>query len=394
MRNLRSCIAETYDKAVGTVPTLEDALMPWRASFLLKRYRKRRERYCAICEEKKLVYDEKNSIHSIRKRLADRGCSPKKKSLGAIHTFAFIPRVGWHFHLFDDLDMLGPVTEFDYVAYGYETRVLHAANDVRLLDEMNAVAFQKLVEAHRKNPIDWVFVYANGSQVSPRFIQKIVDDFGIPTVNMCLDDKQSWDWGTVGKHSKGQKDIGKVFDLSWTSSRLACEWYLAEGGRPIFLSEGCNSQIYSPIPVEKQDIPVSFIGQRYGFRSSVIRFLKRHGIDIHVFGPGWGTKTVGGKEFVEILCRSVINLGLGGIGSVEYLTNVKGRDFEIPCAGGGIYITSFNSDLALHYHIGKEIVCYRSRDEMLELVRYYLNHPDEAKEIAAAGRIRCVREHR
>ena len=44
--------------------------------------------------------------------------------------------------------------------------------------------------------------------------------------------------------------------------------------------------------------------------------------------------------------------------------------------------------------MGREIVCYRSRDEMLELIRYYLVHPDEARQIAEAGRERCLREHR
>jgi spore maturation protein CgeB len=85
---------------------------------------------------------------------------------------------------------------------------------------------------------------------------------------------------------------------------------------------------------------------------------------------------------------------MGGIGPVEYLTNVKGRDFEVPCTGRGMYLTSFNPDLALHFDVGREIVCYRSRDEMLELIRYYLGHPDEARQIAEAGRERCLRDHR
>lgn len=59
-----------------------------------------------------------------------------------------------------------------------------------------------------------------------------------------------------------------------------------------------------------------------------------------------------------------------------------------------MYLTSFNPDLSLHFDVGREIVCYRSRDEMLELIRYYLSHPYEAKQIAQAGRKRCLREHR
>ena len=97
---------------------------------------------------------------------------------------------------------------------------------------------------------------------------------------------------------------------------------------------------------------------------------------------------------MEIANRSLINLGIGMVGFSEVLTNVKGRDFEIPAVGGGVYLTSFNADLAQHYVIGEEILCYRSLDELLELVQYYLSHQDEALAIAASGRRRCLREHR
>jgi spore maturation protein CgeB len=85
---------------------------------------------------------------------------------------------------------------------------------------------------------------------------------------------------------------------------------------------------------------------------------------------------------------------MGGIEYSETLTNVKGRDFEIPGTGGGMYLTSFNPDLAQHFVVGEEIACYRNRDEMLELIRHYLKRPDEAEAMAARARDRCLREHR
>ena len=108
---------------------------------------------------------------------------------------------------------------------------------------------------------------------------------------------------------------------------------------------------------------------------------------------GW-TNSYWVDDIVKIFRGSKINLGMGGIGYSESLTNVKGRDFEIPAVGSGVYITSFNPDLAQHFHIGKEIVCYRNFEEMVELVRYYLRHPEEAQDIARKGRERCLSEHR
>ena len=44
-------------------------------------------------------------------------------------------------------------------------------------------------------------------------------------------------------------------------------------------------------------------------------------------------KRVWGDEQVRVINRSKINLGMGGIGYSERLTNVKTRDFEIPGTG-------------------------------------------------------------
>jgi spore maturation protein CgeB len=62
--------------------------------------------------------------------------------------------------------------------------------------------------------------------------------------------------------------------------------------------------------------------------------------------------------------------------------------------GGGVYLTSFNSDLAQHFIIGEEILCYRTREEMIELIRYYLDRPDKARAISRRGREHCLTEHR
>ena len=120
------------------------------------------------------------------------------------------------------------------------------------------------------------------------------------------------------------------------------------------MPEGFDQSVYHPMPLER-DIPVSFIGGAYGFRPSLVQFLKARGIPLSVFGAGWPTNTVSRGEQVSIINRSRINFGHGGIGYSEDLTNMKGRDFEIPGTGGGLYVTTFNPDLARHFVIGAEI---------------------------------------
>jgi spore maturation protein CgeB len=42
---------------------------------------------------------------------------------------------------------------------------------------------------------------------------------------------------------------------------------------------------------------------------------------------------------------------------------------------------------------GKEVVAYRSPEECVELVKYYLEHDKEREAIARAGQERTLREH-
>lgn len=379
----------------GNRPWIDAGWSWYRQQQLHRSFRQRQSEYARRAETAGLRYDLSSTCDEVQQRLAGRGYQPTLKEAGDVHTFAFIPRIGWHPALYPDLESLGRVSEYDYAAHGYTCEEFRACNSqaVRRRRAMHREFIDTLCRVHAQDPVDWVFIYASGLEVTPTLIEEITERIGVPVVNMCLDDKQSWDGPHMDGSRHGQIDLAPVFDLSWTSARVACEWYLCEGGRPIYLPEGFDPKFYRPMAVEK-DIPVSFIGGAYGFRRSLIRDLRRCNIPVHVFGPGWGTQSLWGEDQVRMINRSQINLGSGGIFYSEQLTNVKTRDFEIPGTGGGIYLTTFNADLAEHFDIGREIVCYHSREELIDLIRYYLRHPEEAEAISAQGRQRCLREHR
>jgi hypothetical protein len=357
-------------------------------------YVARREHYHEVLRHRGLVYREEDAIAGVRTRLKSRGWTPRAAADGDVHTFAFVPDRGPHRHLLTDLRELGPLTVFDYQAHGYTIGEFRRADRRAFARraEMNAMVVPALEAAHAARPIDWVFVYANGYELSAATIRAIADRTGIPTVIHCMDDRHSWTGPWLGDHPAGQVGLAGVFDLAWTTSSIACDWYLAEGGRPIYMPEGFDAQAYRPMDLPR-DIPVSFVGAAYGYRPAVIASLRRRGVPIETFGRGWpGSGYV--DDLIAITNRSQINLGMGGIGYSETFTTLKGRDFDVPGTGGGMYITSFMPDLAHHYEIGREIVCYRSRDEMLEQIRYYLARPEAARAIADAGRARALRDHR
>jgi spore maturation protein CgeB len=137
---------------------------------------------------------------------------------------------------------------------------------------------------------------------------------------------------------------------------------------------------------------VSFLGGAYGYRLEFINKLKAANIPIECFGAGWGGPERIAKDPLDVYCRSIINLGIGYTGAAESMTCIKGRDFEVPGLGS-LYLTMYDPELARLYDIGKEILCYRDAIDCIELIRYYLENPEEAAEIAHAGRQRCMREH-
>jgi len=49
--------------------------------------------------------------------------------------------------------------------------------------------------------------------------------------------------------------------------------------------------------------------------------------------------------------------------------------------------------LAREFEDGKEIVMYRSLEEMVEKVQYYLEHEEERRQIAHAGYEKVLREY-
>ncbi len=80
------------------------------------------------------------------------------------------------------------------------------------------------------------------------------------------------------------------------------------------------------------------------------------------------------------------------ITSTQMRNSVNQRVFDVP-ALGGFLLTDYKQQLEGLMEIGKEAVCYRDREEIPELVRFYLKHERDRKNIAEHGRRRILAEH-
>ncbi|MBV8227752.1 MAG: glycosyltransferase family 1 protein [Verrucomicrobia bacterium] len=91
-----------------------------------------------------------------------------------------------------------------------------------------------------------------------------------------------------------------------------------------------------------------------------------------------------------IFRASQINLGIGL--ATPNLVTIKGRDFECPGVGA-CYLTTYNWELANWWEIGREILCYRNVEELIEIFAWYRNRPEDCLKIARAAWRRSVDEH-
>ena len=262
------------------------------------------------------------------------------------------------------------------------------------LQELNRQMLDFVMKAHERKPVDWILFTHTGGYIFVDTIRRIREQLGIPIVNQWFDCKQNFEGGAgVNGQDIGQSDIAPEFDAVWTSSRSVCEWYMAIGARPIFLPPGF-SPAYTPRADCEKKSDIGFFGQCYGTRPDYITTLKRAGLSVSVGGYGWRDfPAIAPCDISKFIASCKVNLGISGVGYSMDLVTLKGRDFEVP-GSGGVYLATYNPDLEPLFDIGKEIFCYRSMAEMIDLARMLVY--DEALRESAAenGYRRAIKEHR
>ncbi|MEM7202215.1 MAG: glycosyltransferase [Planctomycetota bacterium] len=167
---------------------------------------------------------------------------------------------------------------------------------------------------------------------------------------------------------------------------------LGRGSHTLLLQWGCHpDKCFDQRPAAELD--VSFVGQPHSDRRRLVQRLRDCGIRVSVFGHGWGegSQRMDYGEMLSVFRRSKINLNFGR--SIrESGLQIKARNFEVPGCGG-FMLSSATPHLDRYFVEGHEVVTFGDEDDLLEKVRYYLDHDDERLGIARRGWQRCVAEH-
>jgi spore maturation protein CgeB len=249
--------------------------------------------------------------------------------------------------------------------------------------------------AARYNP-DLLLVN-KGTNILPGYIEKLSKK-GIKTANWTLDEP----FGAVNSFNRigniAEYDYFFVFDPYYVPKLKEINpnsYYLPCAADP----EDTNKEV---IPVSDRTYPydVAFVGSHDKKREDLLKDYAAYNIKVAGFRWGGITGELKGKVDPQIyagpgMCRifnqSKVNINIHAPHSIE---GVNIRTFEIP-ACNSFQLCDYYSEIPKLFEMGKEIVCYRDKKELKELVDYYIDdtNKEERKRIGAAGCVRVKKEH-
>jgi hypothetical protein len=246
------------------------------------------------------------------------------------------------------------------------------------------------------NPKDPI-LYENARKVNHERLIKYVDKFDIvigqfwghildketlalfqvnsKVINISMDDVLYNVWKT----GKGSNSLRNVCDIILSTYPPAVSFYRSKGLSSYLIPLGSDPAIFGESVFER-DIDVLFVGNNYGKRGNIIKFLKNNGIKVDAYGKGFEKGFLPFEEASRLAARAKIILGIGYVGYSEKVSTLKLRDFD-SVMSGALYLTNFNYVYDYFFNSCKP-VCYETNAELLEKIIYYLKHDKERELIS------------
>ncbi|PAE26333.1 MULTISPECIES: glycosyltransferase [Bacillaceae] len=207
------------------------------------------------------------------------------------------------------------------------------------------------------------------------------------------------------------------YDYIFTIDTAAMDFYIQKGHQHTFhLPLGTSTEIFKPVQVEpayKSDIcllgfpypervkliqvllqktpyKIKVIGE---WRHTLVRLKNHPRLEVHDswVKPSIAAKYYNGAKIVlnthrpYNLTQNKNRIGIKG-------NSINNRTFDV-AACGGFQLIEYKEDLPIHFIEGKEIVSFKTEEELLQKINYYIKHEKQRKEIAKLASKRVLKEH-
>jgi hypothetical protein len=208
----------------------------------------------------------------------------------------------------------------------------------------------------------------------------------------------------VGHRTRHFVGALREYDLAVTTKRYEEEAYRQHGARGLMVQyPSYDRDVHRPLTASPEEAAryaadAVFAGTYGPGREKYLLPLARAGVGLVIWGSNWERcrepelrpfvrgRGVGGRDYALALGCAKIGLG---ILSPLWPDRSTTRSLEIPACGTFLLAERTEEHRAL-FEEGKEAVFFSSGEELVAKARYYLEHEDERKRIAAAGRARCL----
>jgi len=197
------------------------------------------------------------------------------------------------------------------------------------------------------------------------------------------------------------RDMGMAEKLAYCGAKRADFWPMALFDAA-FDPAGTEQELFA----QERDIDVVFIGALHVNKMPILAKVKKafgrrcvmHGLtsikknvyfNVKYGFPQW-VRPAPFEAYVRLYQRAKVGFNVHNRG--DYTVGSY-RLFDLPGNGvmqisdGGQYLSSF-------FRVGEEVVAFRTADELVDAIRFYLQHEDERLRIARAGYRRVMADHR